>query len=309
MEAGRVSGGSGGRRLTGRFSAVRASTVRRSAALRTRRDRAEGRIPFDRPDTEARLAWLSAASTRIGTTLDLESTARELTEFTVPDFADGAAVDIMESVLHGEEGSRWTGRGVPPMRAVALAAVDTMETLEATPVGETFVRDQKRHETLLHQYCLRQGKPVLVGRMREEDFALVSPTASGAAKMRALGVHSYLAVPLIARGLLLGSADFVRGPGSPPFSPTDLALAEQLASRAAVFIDNARLYGRERERVVSLQRSLLPRATPVTPGLRVHGEYAPSSARHPVGGDWYDVMSLPGGRTALMAGDVMGQGP
>ncbi|MEV6356997.1 ATP-binding SpoIIE family protein phosphatase [Streptomyces hydrogenans] len=308
MEAGRVSGGSGGRRLTGRVSAVRASAVRRSAALRTRRDRAEGRIPFDRPDTEARLAWLNAASTRIGTTLDLESTARELTEFTVPDFADGAAVDIMESVLHGEEGSRWTGRGVPPMRAVALAAVDTMETLEATPVGETFVRDQKRHETLLHEYCLRQGKPVLVGRMREEDFALVSPTASGAAKMRALGVHSYLAVPLIARGLLLGSADFVRGPGSPPFSPTDLALAEQLASRAAVFIDNARLYGRERERVVSLQRSLLPRATPVTPGLRVHGEYAPSAARHPVGGDWYDVMSLPGGRTALMAGDVMGQG-
>ncbi|MGW1927350.1 GAF domain-containing protein, partial [Streptomyces massasporeus] len=132
------------------------------------------------------------------------------------------------------------------------------------------------HETLLHRYCLRQGRPVLVSRMREDDFDRVAPTESAAAKMRAAGVHSYLAVPLIARGLLLGSADFVRGPGTPPFSDTDLALAEQLASQAAVYIDNARLYGREREHVVSLQRSLLPRATPLTPGLRVHAEYTPS---------------------------------
>ncbi|GHA90302.1 SpoIIE family protein phosphatase [Streptomyces termitum] len=303
-----MSGGSGGRRLTGRVSAGRTTAVYRSAAVRARRRRAAGGVPLDRHSTGGRLAWLNAAGTRIGTTLDLELTARELAEFTVPSFADGAAVDILESVLRGEEGSRWTGSGVPPMRAVALSSVESMAALEPVPVGETFVRDQTWHETLLHQYCLRQGKPVLVARMREGDFERVSPSASGAAKMRALGVHSYLAVPLIARGLLLGSADFVRGPGSPPFSSTDLALAEQLASRAAVFIDNARLYGREREHVVTLQRSLLPRATPVTPGLRVRAEYAPSAARNAVGGDWYDVMSLPGGRTALMAGDVMGHG-
>ncbi|CAM5235604.1 hypothetical protein SMICM304S_06591 [Streptomyces microflavus] len=122
------------------------------------------------------------------------------------------------------------------------------------------------------------------------------------------GVHSYLAVPLIARGLLLGSVDFVRGRGAPPSRQRHLALAEQLASKAAVFIDNARLYGREREHVVSLQRSLLPRVTPATPGLLVHSEYAPAAAHHGVGGDWYDVMALPGGRTALMVGDVMGHG-
>ncbi|MEU4270059.1 SpoIIE family protein phosphatase [Streptomyces sp. NPDC026092] len=303
-----MSGGNGRRRLARRASAGNGAALFRSAGARKRLAASAGEVPLDRINTRGRLAWLNSAGSRIGTTLDLERTAQELAEFTVPGFADGAAVDILESVLRGDEGARWTGSGVPLMRATALCAVDELATLEPTPVGETSVRSEEAHETLLHRYCLRQGRPVLVSRMGEADYLRVAPTESAAASMRAAGVHSYLAVPLIARGLLLGSADFVRGRGTPPFSTTDLALAEHLASQAAVYIDNARLYGRERERVVSLQRSLLPRATPVTPGLRVHAEYAPSTAHHGVGGDWYDVMALPGGRTALMVGDVMGHG-
>ncbi len=308
LEAERVNDGNGRRRLARRASAGRGASVLRAAGARGRLGRSDGDVPLDRVTTRGRLAWLNSAGSRIGTTLDLERTAQELAEFMVPTLADGAAVDILESVLRGGEGSRWTGTGVPLLRATALSVVDELASLEPTPVGETFVRTEKTHETLLHRYCLRQGRPVLVSRMRNDDFNRVAPTESAAAKMRAAGVHSYLAVPLIARGLLLGSADFVRGPGTPPFSTTDLALAEQLASQAAVYIDNARLYGREREHVVSLQRSLLPRATPVTPGLRVNAEYTPSTAHHGVGGDWYDVMALPGGRTALMVGDVMGHG-
>lgn len=303
-----MNGGEGRRRLAARASAGKGAAAHRSAGARRRLARGGGEVPLDRLTTRGRLAWLNSAGSRIGTTLDLERTAQELAEFTVPRFADGAAVDILESVLRGDEGARWTGTGVPLMRATALCCIEELSTLEPTPVGETFVRAEEAHETLLHRYCLRQGRSVLVSRMRSDDFIKVAPTESAAAKMRAAGVHSYLAVPLIARGLLLGSADFVRGRGAPPFSSTDLALAEQLASQAAVYIDNARLYGREREHVVSLQRALLPRATPVTPGLRVHAEYAPSTAHHGVGGDWYDIMALPGGRTALMVGDVMGHG-
>ncbi|MFD3662740.1 SpoIIE family protein phosphatase [Streptomyces sp. NPDC058659] len=303
-----MNGGEGRRRLAARASAGKGAAAHRSAGARRRLARGGGEVPLDRLTTRGRLAWLNSAGSRIGTTLDLERTAQELAEFTVPRFADGAAVDILDSVLRGDEGAQWTGTGVPLMRATALCAVEELSSLEPTPVGETSVRAEETHETLLHRYCLRQGKPVLVSRMRNDDFIKVAPTESAAAKMRAAGVHSYLAVPLIARGLLLGSADFVRGPGTPPFSTTDLALVKQLASQAAVYIDNARLYGREREHVVSLQRALLPRATPVTPGLRVHSEYAPSTAHHGVGGDWYDIMALPGGRTALMVGDVMGHG-
>ncbi|CAM5640245.1 hypothetical protein GCM10010222_59680 [Streptomyces tanashiensis] len=304
-----MNGGEGRRRLAARASAGKGAAAHRSAGARRRLARGGGEVPLDRLTTRGRLAWLNSAGSRIGTTLDLERTAQELAEFTVPRFADGAAVDILESVLRGDEGARWTGTGTPLMRATALCAVETLSSLEPTPVGETTSANaEEAHETLLHRYCLRQGRPVLVSRMRHDDYVKVAPTERAAAKMRAAGVHSYLAVPLIARGLLLGSADFVRGRGTPPFSSTDLALAEQLASQAAVYIDNARLYGREREHVVSLQRALLPRATPVTPGLRVHAEYAPSAAHHGVGGDWYDVMALPGGRTALMVGDVMGHG-
>ncbi|MFI6417268.1 SpoIIE family protein phosphatase [Streptomyces sp. NPDC050842] len=303
-----MNGGEGRRRLAARASAGKGAVAHRSGGARRRLARGGGEVPLDRLTTRGRLAWLNSAASRIGTTLDLERTAQELAEFTVPRFADGAAVDILDSVLRGDEGAQWTGTGVPLMRATALCAVEELSSLEPTPVGETSARAEETHETLLHRYCLRQGKPVLVSRMRNDDFIKVAPTESAAAKMRAAGVHSYLAVPLIARGLLLGSADFVRGPGTPPFSTTDLALVKQLASQAAVYIDNARLYGREREHVVSLQRALLPRATPVTPGLRVHSEYAPSTAHHGVGGDWYDIMALPGGRTALMVGDVMGHG-
>ncbi|HEY9441200.1 MAG TPA: SpoIIE family protein phosphatase [Streptomyces sp.] len=253
------------------------------------------------------MRWLNTAGTRIGTTLDLERTAQELAEFVVPRLADGAAVDLLETVLHGEEGERVTGKGVPITRAMAVQSVESLAGLEPSPVGELVDRRQLR-ETLLSTECLRRGRSVLVSRMTPEDYDRVAPSASAAQAMLRQGVHSYMAVPLIARGVLLGSADFVRAGDSPPFTPADVELAEQLGSKAAISIDNARLYGREREHVVSLQRSLLPRATPHTPGLRVHANYAPAFDAHGVGGDWYDVVALPSGRTALVVGDVTGHG-
>nr|WP_238419888.1 SpoIIE family protein phosphatase [Streptomyces taklimakanensis] len=267
--------------------------MRRAAAL-LRRSR------FSRD----RLAWLNRASTVIGTTLDLERTAQELADFTVPRLADGAAVDLLESVLRGEGGARWAGTGAPVTRAVAVSSVPELENLEPDEPGELSVHPR----TLITVHCLRAREPVLLGRMRRDDYARVAPTAGAAEAMRRAGVHSYMAVPLVARGVLLGVADFVRGPGSPPFTRSDVELATELASKAAVFIDNARLYGREREHVLSLQRSLLPRATPDTPGLDVFTHYTPSPDPSGVGGDWFDVVALPGGRTALVVGDVMGHG-
>ncbi|NEE59027.1 serine/threonine protein phosphatase, partial [Streptomyces sp. SID8455] len=112
----------------------------------------------------------------------MERTAQELAEFTVPRFADGAAVDILESVLRGDEGSRKTESGIPQMRATALCAIEELSNLEPTPVGEIFVHAKEPHETLLHRYVLRQGKPVLLSRVRDDDFIRVAPTASAAAQ-------------------------------------------------------------------------------------------------------------------------------
>ncbi|MDT0381772.1 SpoIIE family protein phosphatase [Streptomyces sp. DSM 42041] len=301
-----MNGGSRARRLTSRLAAQGAVFGRGSAArrFRIRRTLAAQDEGFT---TRSRLGWLNAAGTRIGTTLDLERTAQELAEYVVPRLADAAAVDLLESVLRGEEGDHVVGTGVPVTRAMAVAAVEALRELEPSPVGEIVDREHRR-ETLLTTRCLGARESVMVASMTAEDLDRVAPTESAAAAMRRQGVHSYMAVPLIARGVLLGSADFVRAGDSPPFTGTDLALAEQLASKAAVYIDNARLYGREREHVVSLQRSLLPRATPNTPGLKVSTDYAPAVDARGVGGDWYDVVALPSGRTALVVGDVMGHG-
>lgn len=248
------------------------------------------------------LEWLNEASTSIGTTLDLERTAQELVEFVVPRLADGGAVDLLESVLRGEEGVRADAQPTGT-RAIAVAVIDALAHLEPDPVGEISVYQERAVDR-----CLTERKPVLLARLSADDYGWVAPTPEAAALLRAGGVHSYMAVPLISRGVLLGVADFIRAGNRPPFTDTDLALAMQLASRAAVFLDNARLYGQERERLVALQRSLLPRAMPSTPGLGVDAFYAPPTDMSGVGGDWYDVVALPGGRSALIVGDVMNHG-
>ncbi|MFF9105363.1 SpoIIE family protein phosphatase [Streptomyces rubrogriseus] len=250
-----------------------------------------------------RLAWLNAADLSIGTTLDVRRTAEELADFTVPELADGAAVDLLDSVLRFQEGDRVSGGGAPRLRAMAVSEVEGLN-LAPDPVGELSVHTADR----LGQRCLTTRRPVLVSRMTRADFAVIAPSHESSDIMRRAGVHSYLAVPLIARGVLLGLADFVRAGHRAPFNRTDVALAMELASKAAVCIDNARLYGRERDHVVTLQRALLPRSSPSTPGLDVTSCYDPAADPAAVGGDWFDVVALPSGRTALMVGDVMGRG-
>lgn len=269
---------------------------------RVRRGRAADRWSVGVPSAQRALIWLNEASESIGTSLDLQQTAQEFADFMVPRFADGCAVDLLDSVLRGEEGER-AATVAPELRAMAVSAVEEMNQLEPDPVGEI-----TQYGTTMALEVVLGRRPRMVSRIRPDQYHLVASNPSAAEQMRRAGVHSYMAVPLLARGVLLGVADFVRGPGSPPFTRTDLALAVQIASRAAVFVDNARLYGRERQHVVALQRALLPRTVPRTVRLEVSTCYTPTADPSGVGGDWFDVVPLPGGRTALIVGDVMSHG-
>lgn len=120
------------------------------------------------------------------------------------------------------------------------------------------------------------------------------------------GLRSLVAVPLRARNVPLGVANFYRTVDSPAFESEDLTFAEELAARAAVAIDNARRFTREHAMAVTLQRSLLPRGQPEQDALEVAWRYLPAEAG--VGGDWFDVIPLPGARVALVMGDVVGHG-
>ncbi len=105
--------------------------------------------------------------------------------------------------------------------------------------------------------------------------------------------------------MVLGVVDFWRAEQD-AFEEEDLAFAEELAARAAVAIDNARRYTREHALAVTLQRSLLPRSLPDHSAVEVTHRYLP--ARAGVGGDWFDVIPLPGARGALVVGDVVEHG-
>ncbi|GAA2931482.1 SpoIIE family protein phosphatase [Streptomyces thioluteus] len=242
------------------------------------------------------LALLNEASARIGTSLDLETTARELLDVAVPQFCDLASVDLYQGLLAGDEAPPGLADGSAELRRVAFAsavsgapvAPDVSDASD--PSGEKAVQVGEVHRYAFHSPCagaLRTAQPQAV------------PGVSG---------QSTLAVPMVARDTVVGLVQFTRTRGSEPFGERDRAVAVELASRAAVCIDNARLYRREHERALILQRSLLPPVDPEAAGLEIACRYLPGNAATEVGGDWFDVIELPGHRTALVVGDVMGRG-
>ncbi|MFB8265933.1 SpoIIE family protein phosphatase [Streptomyces sp. NPDC055955] len=122
------------------------------------------------------------------------------------------------------------------------------------------------------------------------------------------GQQRLLAVPLLLGGTTLGTVTLLRQPPRAPFAEEDRALAEELASRTAVCVDNARRYVREHTTALKLQRDLLPRELPQPSGIELAHRYIPTTGPLGVGGDWYDVIPLSGARVGLVVGDVVGHG-
>ncbi|NDZ72359.1 SpoIIE family protein phosphatase, partial [Streptomyces sp. SID10362] len=191
------------------------------------------------------------------------------------------------------------------IRALAVRADDAHDALRAADrPGEVARYGPDRLVT----ECVRTGRPVMVARVTREDLGRIARSPRAAELLGRAGVHSYLAVPLIARGEVLGALDLKRTANPLPFGEDDLLLARELAARAALQIDNARWYQNARDTALTLQRSLLPSHPPVTGGLEVASRYQPAGGTSEVGGDWFDVIELADGRTALVVGDVMGSG-
>ncbi|MFD0141283.1 MULTISPECIES: SpoIIE family protein phosphatase [unclassified Streptomyces] len=263
-------------------------TLRDSTELATVSGRAEV--------ARGRLQLLYEAGVRIGTTLDVVRTAEELSEVAVPRFADFVTVELLEPVLRGEEPSG----AFTEMRRTALTGVTAEHPFQ--PVGDLI---RCIVPTTPMAMALDSGHAVLVEQLDEADGWRAQDPA-GAAEALAYGLHSLVAVPVLARGVVLGMANFWRAGTQEPFGEEDLTFAEELTARAAVSIDNARRFTREHAMAVALQRSLLPRILPDLSAVDVAYRYLPAKAG--VGGDWFDVIPLPGARVALVVGDVVGHG-
>ncbi|MFE3935428.1 SpoIIE family protein phosphatase [Streptomyces goshikiensis] len=242
-----------------------------------------------------RLELLAEASARIGTTLDVTRTARELAEMAVPRLADYVTIDVPEAVLRGEESAH-------PATELHRAVVHGVrDDCPFYPAGR---RVELRAGTP-HMRCLDSGQEVL-----EPDLSTavgwIDQEPEHARRILDRGVHSLVCVPLLARGVLLGIASFYRSRDPAPFGDDDSRLARELAARAALCIDNARRYTREHTLALALQRSLLPHGMPEQGAVEVAHRYLPSESG--VGGDWFDVIPLSGARVALLVGDVVGHG-
>ncbi|GGT96522.1 SpoIIE family protein phosphatase/ATP-binding protein [Streptomyces lateritius] len=246
--------------------------------------------------TRGRLQLLYEAGVRIGTTLDVVRTAEELTEVAVPRFADFVTVELLEPVLRGEEPSG----AYTEMRRTALTGTRDDHPLQ--PVGDAI---RCVVPTTPMARALDGGHAVRVTDLHTAE-GWQAQDSEGATAALEYGFHSLLAVPLLARGVVLGMANFWRADTPEPFGEEDLSFAEELTARAAVSIDNARRFTREHTMAVTLQRSLLPRVLPELSAVDVAFRYLPAKAG--VGGDWFDVIPLPGARVALVVGDVVGHG-
>ncbi|WEO94364.1 SpoIIE family protein phosphatase [Streptomyces sp. FXJ1.172] len=252
-----------------------------------------------------RLEFLNEVSSRIGSSLDLGETIREVTSAAVPRFADFAGTHLRAAVLAGEGFPDGPPDASTVMFRVWVEHNDEPGRWDDTvPVGEAFAFPE---HTPFYK-CMVTGEPVLVPRVTEE----LSERISGEFEKRDLrpliGGRSLLIVPLKARNVVLGFMVLMRRPDRPQFDDMDRTTGAELAARAGLVLDNARMYTYQENVADTLQDSMLPQVSPRMAGCDVATRYLPGTRLGRIGGDWFDTIKLPGSRTALVVGDVMGHG-
>ncbi|CAM5473940.1 MULTISPECIES: SpoIIE family protein phosphatase [Streptomyces] len=251
-----------------------------------------------------RLLLLSAASERIGSTLDIDHTAQELADVCVPRLADYASIDLLDRLAQDDELPSGPLTGPVVLRRAALQSLYEGCPESVVPVGkvDTYPQVSPMAE------CLVVERPLIYATTDPMIAKWGALKPARARSIRRFGIHSVMAVPIRARGTTLGVAVFARHHTPEPFTQDDMVLAEEITTRAAVCVDNARRFTRERDTALALQRSLLPRTLPQPPAVEVASRYLPAGPFAGAGGDWFDVIPLSGARVALVVGDVVGHG-
>ncbi|MBA2529359.1 MAG: SpoIIE family protein phosphatase [Euzebyales bacterium] len=266
----------------------RAGLLRSEQAARAAAERARERLSF-----------LAEVTSALASSLDYHQTLGALTRLSVPALADGCVVDL---VIEDR------------LSAVAIAHTDAEK--------EVLIRELRRRyppgsnpADPTHD-VLKGGPSLLHGRLGEELLNAIARDEEHADILRRFEISSGILAPLVARGRVIGTLALTRAGGRRPFDSDDLALAEELGRRAALAIDNARLFAeahrsgeRYRRMAETLQTSLLPPHLPDVPGMDVAAGYRPAAIGAMVGGDFYDVFSLPDGAWGVVIGDVQGKGP
>jgi serine phosphatase RsbU (regulator of sigma subunit) len=251
-----------------------------------------------------RHALLDGAFKRIGGALDIDQLAREFVNIVVPHFCNLAGIMVLESLVAGDELPMDTPDGSQLLRRLAIAYDDGDPAWDAVfPTGEIL----RYPPGTPYTQCMEHGKPVLQN-MGNQQASKIATSWLRRPIAHLLANTSMLVLPLAARDVTLGFIVCTRKDGYRAFDAYDTEIGMEFASRAAIFVDNARRYSRERATAVTLQRSLLPTGLSAPSSVEVRHRYLPGSKLIEVGGDWYESIALPGGRVALVVGDVAGHG-
>jgi serine phosphatase RsbU (regulator of sigma subunit)/anti-sigma regulatory factor (Ser/Thr protein kinase) len=251
-----------------------------------------------------RLALVDEANTRIGSTLDMARTAEELVDVAVPRLADLAMIDVLESVVRGDEPLPGRIAAKVPLRRLATGSVldGVPEAVSRPGEAASYPANSPVAE------CLETGRTLSYSGPGDNIAQWANAGAARAASIVRHQLKSMMLVPIRARGTTLGVAVFTRHQRPEPFAEDDLLLAGEIVARAAICLDNARRYSREHATALALQRSLLQQRQPEQSAVEVATRYLPAHSGVAVGGDWFDVIRLSGCRVGLVVGDVAGHG-
>jgi phosphoserine phosphatase RsbU/P len=237
-----------------------------------------------------RLRYLAEVSESMVSTLDPRASVATLIDLVVPRLCDWAVVSVTrDDGASADEG--WAHRDPARAADLDLYLRNRVRTAaDDNPMGTALLTGEPIH------------LPVI-------DPAIVEPAFGGSDEVRAawerLDAGSITVVPLRARAQTFGVLALVNGSARPPHSEMEIATAVEVARRASLAIDNARLYGRQLAVAETLQRSLLT-PPPQPDDLEIAVRYLPASSTLHVGGDWYDAFQQPDGATLLVIGDVVG---
>ncbi|WP_443047987.1 SpoIIE family protein phosphatase [Streptomyces sp. H39-S7] len=262
----------------------------------------------DRYRAQQRLALLVRAGGRIGTTLDMSRTARELADVAVPQFADTITVDLLEAVLEGDQSTPGTTPGRRLVRMWGTAGAEQGPSAAGNPPGVSAGQVVGYPPSSAQARSLVLGRKVLHGPEDTEDGLQGAGTGDPARDAGEPRFRSCLAVPLRAGGSPIGLVTFFRERPTDLFDEGEVDLADELVARTAVCFDNARRFTREHHAALRLQRSLLPKSLPPQTAVELAYRYLPADSGAGVGGDWFDVIPLSGTRVGLVVGDVVGHG-
>jgi len=251
-----------------------------------------------------RQVMVDGAVRKIGGALDIDQMAPELINIIVPHFCNAAGLVVLESLVGEDEFPSASLDGTELVRRLAVAHDDSDAAWDAAfPTGEIL----RYPPDTPYTRCMETGRPVCEVVSRSSAEAMAAAWIRRPVAELLSGV-SMLLLPLIARDVMLGFFICVRQVGFRRFDAYDIEIGMEFASRAAIFMDTAQRYSRERATALTLQRSMLPTGLSYPSSVEVRHRYLPGSKLIEVGGDWYESIALPGGRVALVVGDVAGHG-